>query len=133
MRNRNSPFPAGLFTCLLALLPALPALAQQQTPAEAATALHDGQHDFDFEIGTWKTHLKRRIHPLSGSNEWTEYDGTTTVRKVWNGRANLVELVADGPTGHFETRYSDSWVRFDNLANEEYDFDDMDQFAGVGA
>jgi hypothetical protein len=24
------------------------------------------------------------------------------VRKVWNGRANLVELVADGPAGHFE-------------------------------
>jgi hypothetical protein len=24
------------------------------------------------------------------------------VRKVWNGRANLVELVADGPSGHFE-------------------------------
>jgi hypothetical protein len=24
------------------------------------------------------------------------------VRKVWNGRANLVELVADGPKGQFE-------------------------------
>jgi hypothetical protein len=24
------------------------------------------------------------------------------VRKVWNGRANLVELSADGPAGHFE-------------------------------
>jgi hypothetical protein len=39
---------------------------------------------------------------LSGSNQWTEYEGATTVRKVWNGRANLVELVADGPAGHFE-------------------------------
>jgi len=28
--------------------------------------------------------------------------GTTVVRKVWDGRANLVELVADGPAGHFE-------------------------------
>ena len=64
--------------------------------------MRDGQHDFDFEIGTWKTHLRRRIHPLSGSNQWAEYEGTTTVRKVWNGRANLVELIADGPTGHFE-------------------------------
>jgi len=62
----------------------------------------DGQHDFDFEIGTWKTHLSRRLHPLTGSNAWTEMEGTTVVRKVWNGRANLVELVADGPTGHFE-------------------------------
>lgn len=62
----------------------------------------NGQHDFDFEIGTWKTHLKRRLHPLTGSNTWVEYEGTTVVRKVWNGRANLVELVADGPAGHFE-------------------------------
>ena len=62
----------------------------------------DGQHDFDFEIGTWKTHLKRLLHPLTGSTSWVEYEGTTTVRKVLNGRANLVELVADGPAGHIE-------------------------------
>jgi hypothetical protein len=62
----------------------------------------DGAHDFDFEIGTWKTHLRRLVHPLSGSSTWVEYEGTTVVRKVWNGRANLVELVADGPAGHFE-------------------------------
>lgn len=66
------------------------------------TELRDGQHDFDFHIGTWNTHLKRLQHPLSGSTSWVEYDGITTVRKVWNGRANLVELVADGPAGHFE-------------------------------
>ena len=60
------------------------------------------QPDFDFHIGTWKTHLKRRLHPLTGSNTWVEYEGTTVVRKVWNGRANLVELTVDGPAGHFE-------------------------------
>src|SRR5688500_9049350 len=58
----------------------------------ALKAAHDGQHDFDFQIGTWRTHLKRLVHPLSGSDEWTEYEGVTTVRKVWDGRANLVEL-----------------------------------------
>lgn len=62
----------------------------------------DGQKDFDFEIGTWKTHLKRLLNPLTGSTKWVEYEGTTIVRKVWNGRANLVELVVDGPAGHFE-------------------------------
>jgi hypothetical protein len=69
----------------------------QHTPTE-----RDGQHDFDFEIGTWKTHLRRLVHPLTGSTTWTEYEGTTVVRKVWNGRANLVELVAEGAAGHFE-------------------------------
>jgi hypothetical protein len=67
------------------------------------TSTHrDGQHDFDFEMGTWKTHLKRLVHPLTGSTTWVEYDGTSVVSKVWNGRANLVELVADGPAGHFQ-------------------------------
>jgi hypothetical protein len=62
----------------------------------------DGQHDFDFEIGSWHTHLKRLLHPLAGSTTWVEYDGTTVVREVWNGRANLVELAAAGPAGSFE-------------------------------
>src|ERR1700733_9459436 len=62
----------------------------------------DGQHDFDFEFGTWKTHLSRLLHPLTGSATWVQYDGTTVVRKVWKGRSNLVELDADGPQGRFE-------------------------------
>lgn len=61
-----------------------------------------GQHDFDFAFGTWKTHIRRLKDPLSGSNDWVEYDGTHTIRKVWNGRANLGELEADGPAGHIE-------------------------------
>jgi len=69
----------------------------EQTPRQ-----RDGQHDFDFEIGTWKTHLRRLLHPLTGSTSWVEYEGTTIVRKVWNGQANLVELEVDGPKGHIE-------------------------------
>jgi hypothetical protein len=84
-----------LLSCLLFLPQTGPAYSQQKPP-------RDGSHDFDFEIGTWHTHLSRRLHPLTGSNTWVEYDGTTVVRKVWDGRANLVELVADGPAGHFE-------------------------------
>lgn len=83
-------------------------LRAQQKPAAAGTSVRqtptqrDGQHDFDFHLGTWKTRLKRLLHPLTGSTTWVEYEGITTVRKVWNGRANLVELVADGAAGHFE-------------------------------
>jgi hypothetical protein len=69
---------------------------------QKARTMRNGQRDFDFEIGTWKTHLKRRLRPLTGSNTWVEYEGKTVVSKVWNGKANLVELVADGPAGHFE-------------------------------
>ncbi|PYS49204.1 MAG: hypothetical protein DMF68_10685 [Acidobacteria bacterium] len=76
--------------------------AAPRVNAQSSAAVRDGQHDFDFEIGRWKTHLKRLLNPLTGSTAWVEYDGTTMVRKVWNGRANLVELVADGPAGHFQ-------------------------------
>jgi hypothetical protein len=62
----------------------------------------DGQRDFDFEIGTWKTHLRRLLRPLTGSTTWVEYDGTTVVRTIWSGRANLVELIVDGPAGRIE-------------------------------
>ncbi|HTW34241.1 MAG TPA: hypothetical protein VMD53_06465 [Rhizomicrobium sp.] len=68
----------------------------------AAEQRRDGSHDFDFEIGTWKTHLKVLQHPLTGSTKWIELTGTSVVRKVWNGRANLVELEVDGPNGHVE-------------------------------
>src|ERR1017187_2247224 len=99
-----------ILTCVVAgilvvIVQPLHGLAQQNLEASKNSLQHterDGQHDFDFEIGAWKTHLRRLVHPLTGSNTWIEYQGTTVVRKVWNGRANLVELEADGPAGHFE-------------------------------
>jgi hypothetical protein len=89
---------------LLVALQSRPALAQSPSaPARpSAPEQRDGQHDFDFEIGRWKTRLSRLVHPLTGSTEWVRYEGTTVVRKVWNGRANLVELEVDGPAGHIE-------------------------------
>lgn len=78
--------------------------ARASTPpgVEHARAASDGPHDFDFEIGTWRTHLRRLVHPLTGSTTWTELDGTSVIRKVWDGRANLVELEVDGSSGHVE-------------------------------
>ena len=64
--------------------------------------MRDGQQDFDWDIGSWKVHMKRLLHPLSGSTIWAEYDGTDVVRKVWSGRANLGEVELDGPAGHLE-------------------------------
>jgi hypothetical protein len=84
-----------LLSGLAAALLSSPALAQEAGP-------RDGQHDFDFEIGTWNTRLSRLQNPLTGSTTWLEYTGTSVVRKVWDGRANLVELVVEGPAGRIE-------------------------------
>ena len=72
-------------------------VTQQTKPDE-----RDGQRDFDFQIGTWTSRLSRLMHPLSHSTDWEEYEGTSVVRRVWNGRASLVELEADGRAGHIE-------------------------------
>ncbi|PRC93494.1 hypothetical protein [Solimicrobium silvestre] len=73
----------------------LPAVVSQLPP-------HDGQHDFDFNIGTWKANVKRLKNPLTGSSTWIELQGTVTVRKIWGGRAQMDEVELDGPNGHFQ-------------------------------
>lgn len=69
---------------------------------DPATQARDGQHDFDFEIGSWKIHLKRLLHPLTGSTTWEEFDGTSVTRKVWGGRADLEEFETNGSAGKVE-------------------------------
>jgi hypothetical protein len=105
------PTSRKLFTCLVLglLVSGLPSIGSAQPRQEAtqaapppATTQRDGQRDFDFEIGTWETKLSRRLRPLTGSNTWVEYKGTSVVRKVWDGRANLVELEVEGPSGRIE-------------------------------
>ena len=62
----------------------------------------DAQHDFDFDFGAWKMNIRRLLHPLTGSHEWTTLEGTTVTHKIWNGRANLATVEADGASGHLE-------------------------------
>lgn len=81
--------------CILVILFCSCPILAQSTP-------RDGQRDFDFEIGTWKTKLRRLQRPLSGSTTWLEYEGTSVVTKVLDGRANLVELKVEGPAGRIE-------------------------------
>lgn len=69
---------------------------------QTTTSERNGQHDFDFALGTWKAHLKRLEHPLTGSNTWVEFDGTFVARKVWDGRATIEEVELDSPDGHIE-------------------------------
>ena len=69
---------------------------------QATAEQPDHQHDFDFEFGSWKAELRRLLHPLSGSNTWVEMEGTSVVRKIWDGRANLGELEVRNATAHVQ-------------------------------
>jgi hypothetical protein len=78
------------------------ALGEPEAASQRVNQKRDGQHDFDFNIGTWKTHVSRLQKPLTGSTSWVEYDGISVVREILGGRASLFELTADGPAGHLE-------------------------------
>jgi hypothetical protein len=80
-----------------AIAPVQPALAQPLSSAR------DGQHDFDWEIGTWATHVRVLRNPLSGKPPvWVEYQGASVVKPLMGGRWNFVELSVTGPSGKIE-------------------------------
>ena len=93
-------FPAS--GALFAYLIAAPVGAGGPTQALTAGTVGDGRHDFDFNLGTWETHISRLGHPLSGSTTWTSMEGAVVIGKIWDGRGQIEEVEADGPGGHFE-------------------------------
>ncbi len=112
----------SLFAALLWL--AFPAMmiAQASTPnirESVNAAAHDGRHDFDFEVGTWKAHVRKLLHPLTGSHEWDELDGTVVTRSLpmlegWNES----EMKVDSPTTH--THIEILAVRLYNPASQQW-------------
>jgi hypothetical protein len=92
---------------LMIVTPPLQGFAQRGSAAANITwwpalSSPDGQHDFDFELGHWTIHLKRLVHPLTGSSAWVEFDGTSVTRKVWDGLAQIEQFETDGAAGHIE-------------------------------
>lgn len=98
------PMPVRITILALAIVLAFaPDAGSEPTPASAqVTALRDGQRDFDFEIGRWRTVVKRLKNPFSGGTDWVTYEGSSVVHALLGKRANLVELSIGGPAGRIE-------------------------------
>jgi len=64
--------------------------------------VEEPNHDFDFEFGAWTARISRLVEPLTGSDTWIDYEGTSVVRPLWSGHANLGELDVAGPDGAIE-------------------------------
>ena len=97
----KGPIQVALVVGALLLLPS-GAASLAQTGSTTAASEHDGQHDFDFEMGNWKAHLTKLDHALAGSKNWIQFDGTFSAHKIWNGRANIEEVELNSPTGPIE-------------------------------
>lgn len=83
-----------LRACVLAALALACCLARAQP--------RDGSHDFDFNLGAWHTRLVRTVDPFAPAPSTIRMEGTVRVRPVWGGRAQLEEIDADGPRGHWQ-------------------------------
>lgn len=63
----------------------------------------DGQRDFDWEFGTWRTDVQILANPLSDEeDEWLTFKGTSVVRPLVDRKANIVEFDVSGPTGRIQ-------------------------------
>jgi hypothetical protein len=92
--------------CLLVLTLTTAGAASGRTssppPARGDTA-GDAQHDFDWELGRWRTDIRLLAEPLSDTEDaWLHFVGTSRVRPLSDGRANVVELDVSGPAGRIE-------------------------------
>src|SRR5215469_2431861 len=60
------------------------------------------EHDFDFNMGHWKTQIRAVENPLSAPGVWSNLQGTHVVYRVWGDWADIGQLEVDGPGGHIE-------------------------------
>jgi hypothetical protein len=100
MKIRPTCMGTALALSALSVTAPLPSFGQAASPIP--TQARDGTHDFDWEIGNWTTQLRYLAEPLTGSTRWVEYRGTSDVRPLLGGRANVVELSVEGPAGRIE-------------------------------
>jgi len=71
------------------------AVSSSKSASADSASRHDGQHDFDFLIGSWKIHLRRLVHPLGSDGQWIELDGTVVCQTLFDGRAEVEEMKVD--------------------------------------
>ncbi|MFJ9611487.1 hypothetical protein ACIRS1_34620 [Kitasatospora sp. NPDC101176] len=49
-------------------------------------------NDFDFFTGTWQVTNRKLTAPLTGSDDWEEFPGTSVARPLFGGTGNFDEI-----------------------------------------
>lgn len=65
----------------------------------AETPPRDGRRDFDFLHGEWHVHNRRLVRPLADETRWSEFEGRSVVRPLFDGDGMIEEWEADAPSG----------------------------------
>jgi hypothetical protein len=69
--------------------------------ATATTDAGSAVHDFDFYMGSWRVHHRRLKERLAGSDEWQEFEGTSTAWPILDGAGNIDDNVLELPAGTY--------------------------------
>lgn len=72
------------------------------TEVNATDKGRDGRADFDFVVGQWAVHNRRRRGWLTGSDSWEEFEGTSVARTVLGGLGNIDEITLERASGRQE-------------------------------
>jgi hypothetical protein len=75
-------------------------MATSTAPTPTTYPLSD-VHDFDFLPGEWRIHHRRLKERLAGSDEWEEFEGTSTARAILDGAGNIDDNVIEIPSGTY--------------------------------
>ncbi len=79
-----------------------PAQAYEEIPPPSHAAPYlAGLHDFDFLVGDWRVHHRRLKERLAGCREWVEFDGTSSLRVLMGGWANVDDNMLNLPGGAY--------------------------------
>lgn len=70
----------------------IPAMTDREPP---------GASDFDFLTGDWDVAHRKLKQRLAGSDDWAEFPGRTTARRLAHGLGNLDENWLDDPSGAY--------------------------------
>lgn len=60
------------------------------------------EHDFDFLVGDWNVAHSRLNGRLVGSNDWQDFAGTCSMRKLMGGLGNVDDNVLHLPAGSYQ-------------------------------
>jgi hypothetical protein len=88
----------------LAAMPTLLMLSRTSSAAaehgaKSADSASSAGREFDFFLGNWKVRHRRLKKRLANSNDWEEFDGTSSCQSLLGGIVNLNESVMHRPTG----------------------------------
>lgn len=65
-------------------------------PSEPSAIPLNGMGDFDFLMGHWRVENRRRLKPLSGTEEWESFAATQHAQKLPAGIGNYDEFAPRG-------------------------------------